>query len=340
LPSGACGDDTNVAYVDPAGTGADCTKASPCLKVDDAVKTGRPFVKLHGVTDEQVSLNNATVTFLADPGAKLTSTSNGILLKVDGASQVTIHDLEIGGASGTNNPGISLQPGTTSTVNLIRVTLADNAGAGVVASGGTLSASQCTISGNTGVGIATSGGATATVSQSTISGNAAGGLSIGDMSPFSITNNFIYRNGNTISPIAGGIILSGFTADTNTLEFNTIVDNQAKVSSVAAGGVFCDQPGFVAAHNIVFRNTGGTVGNAQTVGSCMYGDSINMPGASNVDNPFGFAHPNAVPFDYHLTPDSPSTVVDAAGACTGIDFDGDTRPVGGACDLGADERKP
>jgi hypothetical protein len=53
-----------------------------------------------------------------------------------------------------------------------------------------------------------------------------------------------------------------------------------------------------------------------------------------------FAHPNGPPFDYHLTAASPSTIVDAAGSCTGTDFDGDARPVGAACDLGADERKP
>jgi hypothetical protein len=30
-------------------------------------------------------------------------------------------------------------------------------------------------------------------------------------------------------------------------------------------------------------------------------------------------------------------VVGAGGACTGNDFDGDMRPIDGACDLGADE---
>jgi hypothetical protein len=59
-----------------------------------------------------------------------------------------------------------------------------------------------------------------------------------------------------------------------------------------------------------------------------------------VDNSLGFAHPNATPFDYHLTASSPASVVDAAGACTGVDFDGEVRPTGTACDLGADEYQP
>jgi hypothetical protein len=72
----------------------------------------------------------------------------------------------------------------------------------------------------------------------------------------------------------------------------------------------------------------------------MYGNSINRAGATAVDNSLGFMNPNTQPFDYHLSATSPSTVVDAAGACTGVDFYGDSRPIGAACDLGADEYHP
>jgi hypothetical protein len=316
LPDGSCGTDTTVAYVDPAGTGTTCTQQAPCKLVADALKTGRQFVKFQGVTNEQVSLNNTDVTFLADPGAALTDTSNGILLKIDGTSHVTIYDLTIRDASGMTNPGISLQPGNTANLSLIRATVSGNIGGGIAASGGTLTVSRSTIASNPGGGIVMTG--------------------LGTL--FTITNNFIYRNGNNATASAGGLSL--IPTGASSLEFNTIVDNQAKVSSTSAGGVFCDQMGFTAAHNIIFRNTGGTSGNVQTVGVCTYGDSFIMPGASIVDNAPGFAHPNESPFDYHLTAASPKTIVDAAGPCTGVDFDGDTRPIGPACDLGADEWKP
>jgi hypothetical protein len=316
LPDGSCGDDTSVAYVDPAGMSTTCTKASPCKKVSDALKTNRPFVKFQGTTNEQVTLNDANVTILADPGAKLTDVMNGILLKIEGASQITIYDLEISGASGANNSGISLQPGNTSTVSIVRAKISGNAGNGISASSGTLTVSRCTIN-----------------------NNSAGGISIAGAT-FAIMNNFIYKNGNTSDAAAGGLAIGAGVLDASKLEFNTIVDNLAGGGVTNSGGVFCDHAGFIAANNLIFRNMGGAAGNTQTVGLCTYGDSFVSAGASSVDNTPMFAHPNSAPFDYHLTAASPSTIVDAAGACTGVDFDGDTRPMGAACDLGADERKP
>jgi hypothetical protein len=178
-------------------------------------------------------------------------------------------------------------------------------------------------------------GGTLTVSQSTVSGNAGGGISMAASGFVSVTNNFIYRNGNTLTAVAGGLTLKPMGA--SKVEFNTIVDNQANASSTSTGGVFCDQTGFVAANNIIFRILGGTTGTVQTIGNCTYGSSINMPGATPIDNPLHFVNPNTPPFDYHLSATSPPGVVQAAGACTGIDLDGDPRPFGSACDLGADE---
>jgi len=55
LPDGSCGDDSNVAYVDPSGSdNTTCTKSMPCTKVSKALATSRPFVKFHGTTNEQV----------------------------------------------------------------------------------------------------------------------------------------------------------------------------------------------------------------------------------------------------------------------------------------------
>lgn len=338
LPDGACGDDINVAYVSPAGTGTSCTHASPCLKVDEALKTRRPFVKFQGTTNEQVSLNDVNVTFLSEPGAKLTSTSNGFLLKIDGASQISIYDLELTGASGSNGTAILLQPTTTATVHISRVTISGNTGPGILLGSGTLDISRSTITGNVGAGITTSGGVL-NLAQSTIAGNGGGGILING-SAFVIRNNFVYRNGNALNATTGGINIGGPSVEPSKLELNTIADNLSSGGGFSVGGVFCDRVGYTAAGNLIFRNTGGASGSVQTLGVCSFGNSFVSAGTSSVDNTPMFVHPNSAPFDYHLTAASPKTIVDAAGLCTGSDFDGDPRPIGTACDLGADEYKP
>jgi hypothetical protein len=344
LPDGSCAADTSVAYVAPTGADGTCSKSAPCKTLDAALQQKRPYVKIATglVKDTKTTtIDGQTVTILADPGAQLDRDGDGPVLAVSGAdAAVQIYDLEVTGATGApGGDGIQLTAnGDNPSLGLTRVTIDGNQGNGITASGGTLAVSQSTITNNQAVGINSSGG-TLTVLRSIVSINQSGGIIMaGSGTVFTITNNFIYRNGNDLTASAGGLSL--LPTGTSSMEFNTIVDNQAKVAITSAGGVFCDQQGFTAAHNLIFRNGGGTNGNVQTVGACTYGDSFIAPGANNVDNAPGFAHPNALPFDYHLTATSPKTIVDAAGPCTGVDFDGDPRPIGPACDLGADERNP
>jgi hypothetical protein len=322
LPDGSCASDTSVAYVAPAGTDGACSKSAPCKTLDAALKQGRAYVKMaRGLVKDTktTTIDGQSVTILADAGAQLDRDGDGPVLVVTSAgAAVQIYDLEITGATGAAGAdGIQLTAnGGNPSLGLTRVTVDGNQGNGITAVGGSLTVSQSVISTNQGGGIIMTGSGTL----------------------FTIKNNFIYQNGNSATASVGGLSL--VPTGTSSLEFNTIVDNRAKIAGTSAGGIFCDEPGFVAAHNLIFRNTGGTNGNVQTVGVCTYGDSFNMTGASIVDNAPGFAHPNALPYDYHLTATSPTSIVDAAGACTGVDFDGDTRPIGAACDLGADERKP
>lgn len=319
LADGACAEEAMVAYVSPMGTDNEaCSKALPCTKVAKALGTMRPYLKLSGTTNESLTISGSRkVIIYGDAGAKLRAggSTSPILTVRDNGTSVTIYDLAISDAPNDANGYGVLVPtgGGAPSISLNRVTISNNPAGGISVGGGSL-----------------------TVTQSTISGNGGGGIFVSNAT-FDITNNFIYRNGNQSLSSVGG--LSVRPIGQSRLERNTVVDNQADAGSASAGGVFCDVPGFVAASNIIFRNVGGPTANVQTFGSCAYGNSFVMPGTSPVDEALSFARSNMQPFDYHLTAASPATVRDAGGACTGIDFDGDARPQGAACDLGADEYK-
>jgi len=311
LPDGTCGSDTNVAYVAPNGTNnVMCTKTVPCT-VSAALATSRLYVKFTGIKNEQVSVSSKDVTFLADSGAKLTDTNPGTLLKVDGTSHLTIYDLEIAGAMGANNWGISLQAGNTAVVTLTRVKVTGNRGGGIVALGGTL-----------------------TVTQSTISSNQGGGISIGGVgATFSLINNFITGNGDEMGAdgtIFGGLFLGITVAGTNRLEFNTIVDNKAVINS---GGIVCNVATFMGPNNIIAHNSldqNTTATNAQTLGACMYPSSKVLNDASELRLSGSFKLMlGSTAIDQATTP---SDVI--------VDFEGDARPSGSNKDIGADEYKP
>jgi hypothetical protein len=213
-----------------------------------------------------------------------------------------------------------------------------NQGPGISCQNGSLTISQSTISGNTGGGISASGG-TLTVTQSTVSGNTGGGVAVSGGTTFTITNNFVFRNGNNTSAAFGGIDVGVTSATGSHLEFNTIVDNQATSGPLNAGGVRCSPTSFAAPNNIVARNLVGastTDTNAQTLGACTYPTSTV---ASTVTG-LAFAQPDATPFDYRLT--SASSAIDQAATPSdvAIDVDGDVRPQGAQKDQGADENIP
>ena len=340
LPTGACADAATVAYVAPGGSGTTCTQAAPCNKLGAALMTDRPYVKMTGTINDQVTLTNQTVTVLADPGAVLTDTTTGILMKVDGASQVSIYDLTIQEALGGTNAGLSLQPGNMATVRLERVAVSGHAGAGITASGGTLTVTGSTVSGNQGVGITASGG-TLTVTGSTVSGNQGGGLDVtGVGTSFEITNNVISYNGVATGPAAttlGGGLVAPNTPGSR-FAWNTVAFNRNS-GALSRGGVTCLGAMVQAPGNIVYGNTEATTTSdaTQTGGSCGFGNTLALGSSANN---LGFKSPLTSPFDFHLTATTPTTVLNAGGACTGDDLDGDTRPQGGACDLGADELVP
>ncbi|MEO7734842.1 MAG: right-handed parallel beta-helix repeat-containing protein [Kofleriaceae bacterium] len=317
LPDGSCGDDLSVAYVDPAGTGTVCTSAMPCKKVSDALATNRPYVKFHDVSNEAVTIDNSrVVTFLADPGAKLTRTSNGLLLEVKGTSQVTIYDLEISGASGPNNPGISIPTGSNSTLALIRTVIRDNAGAG----------------------ISMSGGGTLILTQSTVTSNVGGGVAI-TAGQYQLTNNFITKNGGPASAFGGVLVLQVTTAGSHVFDFNTVARNAAGAGNTA--GVTCAlvSTPLTFTNSIVYDNGIGTQADGN---NCSWSFSNIGPtplaGASNIASDPLFVAP--AQDNFHIQPTSPARDAADPTATQAIDIDGDVRPQGIGRDMGADEATP
>jgi hypothetical protein len=318
LPDGSCGDEAQTAFVAPGGGGAACTKASPCGTLRAALATNKPVVKFDsGVVADtaQTTIDGRTVMIVAEPDAVLDcDAANATILEIRGNSDVTIADLTISGQTGLGEFAIRMIGGTPKLI-LLRTKVANNQGGGITSSGGTL-----------------------TVSQSTLSGNQGGGISVSGVgASFSITNNFIFRNGDVDNSPFGGLNLGIAVAGTNRLEFNTIVDNRAVINS---GGVVCNVATFTGANNIIARNVlaGSTTNaNAQTSGACTYPSSIvqsDVTGLAFVD-PEGPA-----PFDYHIGVGSTAVDQGVTSATTVVDVDGDARPQGAANDVGADELAP
>ena len=321
LPDGSCGDDANVAYVDPAGTdNASCTRAMPCTLVGKALATGRPYVKLTGTTDEAVTVDNdRDVAFLADPMARLTRTNGaGAILTVrDDGTTLTIYDLAIGDAP--NSPsgiGIVIPPAAGApTVALVRATVTNNPGGGISASGGTLAVTRSTISLNEGGGITVMNGV------------------------FVIVGNVFFANGSQDATI-GGIAISTTLNANNRIEFNSFSRNAA--TDGFASAMQCMVGGsFVARNNIMSDN--GTLSNQEQVsGNCMHTHSIIRPGTTPQgpgNSAFDPLFQNAAMGDLHLKPGSPairradpnSNLLGAAER----DIDGDVRTA--PADMGADE---
>lgn len=359
LPDG-CSAENNVAYVASNGKGAACTKDLPCSSLQIALDTRRPVVKMTGTIADNVTITNQTVTIAADPGAQLTRSTTGKLITIAGNSKVTIYDLELTGAQSSpastgcalwmkngGAPEVTLQRVTMSsndwcpasnesagTLTVLQSTAHDN-GAGIVAVyGGALNIIESTIY-NTRMSHAIGSTGPLYVTRSTIRDNRSGAIFMGT-SPisFTISNNFIVRNGSASDPtLLGGIIVYADNSGTNKIEFNTIADNTSTNSdttnnSVLGGGISCVKGtgSFTANNNIIVRNRNAAVPSATA--DCNAGNSFVGPGDP------GFVSPT----DYHLSLRTPADIVDKA-SCPGntVDVDGEQRPIGAGCDLGADE---
>jgi hypothetical protein len=219
----------------------------------------------------------------------------------------------------------------------MHVTIANNPGGGIVASGGTLTVVQSTLQGNGGSGINIGSGGVLTVVQSTLQGNTGGGINIGTGATFVVVGNVFFNNGSIASTIGGVTILTTQSA-ANRLEFNSFNKNQSQDSIGAA--IDCTAGTFEARNNIMSGN--GTQTNLeQTGGSCTHAYSIALPGVplggTNIAKDPFFA--NTLTGDLHIQAGSPAIRAAApSSSLDGIaahDIDGDVRVR--PADLGADQ---
>lgn len=329
LPDGSCAADDTVAYLAAGGSdAATCTQSAPCRSFARALATGRLILKLSGAVAESVLIEGGRkVTVLAEPGAALVGAGTGANLLVRGAgTRVEIHGLTIAQAPNTElGYGVFVPPGAgTPHVELHGVELRRNPAGAISVSVGTFA-----------------------LTRSTLVDNGGGGLYIaGTATVFTVSDNVIAYNGRARAPATSA--LGGVTLLTNTegsrFERNTVAFNES--DGTYPGGLYCSGPLIGAGGNVLYHNgeADGLGGVKVTVATqlapargCSMGSSLIVP---TDPRHLGFRSPLTQPYDFHLTAETPASVVDAGGACSGRDLDGDPRPLGAACDLGADELRP
>jgi hypothetical protein len=174
-----------------------------------------------------------------------------------------------------------------------------------------------TISGGNDAGVSVSGGAILHMDRCYVLSNSKNGI-ITDKSAFDIVNTVIAGNGT--DGLSSGVGLGAYTGPGPTkFAFNTVVSN-------GYGGIVC---GATYTLTGILAN-----GNDQNGGSNW------SPSTCLTNSTSSTAAPNFVSStNYHLT--TSSACKDHGGTtCPPDDIDGDTRPIGTACDCGADEYKP
>lgn len=320
LADGTCAEAASIIYASPSGldqSGCGTSIGNPCafVRAKQEMTPARHTIKLLaglyslGGGDGDITQN----TVLAAREATITRSNNGPILTVKNGSRFEIIGGTLTNATGNGGDAIRCE------------------------SGGTVAATSTTFDNNSEAGVDTDSCKIA-ITRSIFTRNFRAALTMGgDPAVVAFTNNLAHHNGFTSTNTIGGIRIQA--AAGSKIEFNTIVDNVADRSSTAVGGVNCTGT-LEARYNIIYRNQGGPDASVvQTGGDCDFSSSfVEAPGTP--DNTPGFISPNNSPYDYHLSGSSPATLINAAGACIGVDLDGRKRPVGGACDLGAYERFP
>lgn len=328
--NGTCADDAEIAHVSVVGSAtSECTRGSPCTTIDRAVGLTpvRPYILIGtGTYSQPTPLTLRDTRWLIGKGSPMPTlrrSTDGPIVLVQAAANVTLERLEITGATGalanpdtTNGRGVKCLVLGGAPVLSIRDSLVHgNQGSGIEGRNCTIKAYGTAFNQNGFIGIEATD-STVTADCCTFTNNQVGMTLDGGL--FQITNNVIARNSDI------GIAYYSATSG-NRLEFNTIVDNG--LTGPTGTGFVCDQsPPASFPSNIIARNPRQTSGTG-----CSYPSSI------IVDTdiaPLRFKSPDVAPYDYHLMPGS--IAVDMGTVSTlDHDIDGDARPNGAGRDVGA-----
>jgi Cys-rich repeat protein len=238
LPSGSCGDDSLVVYVDEAGTdNPDCTRAAPCATLAHGltvVTATREFLRLTGDhTASPMLLVNKPVQILAD-GATLTGSTGDVVLKIDGV--VAVYGLTI--ICNGDQDGIESGGGSSTTLEGVDVSGCDHE-AGIDLKDGVHK-----------------------IAHSNIHDNPAGGIRSDGKARLHITNNFVHHNGGLTG--FGGISVGADMVRPEQVEFNTVVANDPT-------GVTCAKA-IALVNNVIAGN--GLLGAANNSGMCVVSESL------------------------------------------------------------------
>ncbi len=172
---------------------------------------------LRGTIPGGLNIVNVKDLIIRGPGAGILSISGGVIVQ---AASVTLSGL-------TFENGEIVNQGT---LTLTNSTVSGNSGVGIV-NQGTLTLTNSTVSGNRGGGISSQG--TLTLTNSTVSGNTSSGLAGGIFSQGTLTLTNSTVSGNTSSGLGGGI----FSQSTLTLSYSTIWGNTATGPDGDGGGI-------------------------------------------------------------------------------------------------------
>ena len=200
-----------------------------------------------------------------------------------------------------NAPAIRIRGGSVVVVQGLVVRTSGNGENAIDLASGSLTLRAVSITQSNGVGVNQSSGTTLTVQRSLVTGMPAGGF---DLRGAYVIENSVLRNNS----VRGVQFLTG---SSGTFRFNTVTGNPV--------GTLCTQAATLSA-SILFGNT-----TTNTQGSCT--TTTSLVGVDPLFAADGF----------HINAGSPA--IDAATvACPAVDLDNDLRPIGLACDIGADER--
>jgi hypothetical protein len=332
---GQCLPQSAVVYVDVSPPCQDMnmhsgdSPAQALCKINEAVTKVRNNAAkkaIHIATGsyaENVAISAGMIVIVADPGAIVQGVGSEVFT-ISGSANVTIVGLDLGFVTGNNHHGILCS-----------------------STGATLALYNCQVENNSkGVALEGTSCGVVIVDSSRIGpANIAGGIRVGNS--YSITNNFIYKNGNT-SVTAAGVSIAQSSAPTRLLANNTIVSNTSQTGTQAGllcNGVVPDYGTLI--NNILYDNRGGVaVAETTCAGFSKFtaiDDAVEAAtvGAMNVDltsMPPNFVDANNN--DYHIMSSSPckDKGTTTMGAPT-RDIDDDPRPdkTTNMADIGADE---